>query len=157
MRSETWRRCAIQSSVSGLETMSSRQPDPFRCTPSFGPRQEPKPAQYLYDRRYDRSAFNVQLEVELTPRGAADGTVVTRSNYRNQYWSYRQQAAHHTVAGCALASVPSPPCVTATWVVGAVRVLAGGIPVIIQTSQAVCAASGQGLIIAATQPRVIAT
>lgn len=67
------------------------------------------------------------------------------------------QACTYTVAGCSLASVPSPPCVTANWVVGAVRVLAGGVPVILQTSQAVCAASGQGLIVGATQPRVLGT
>lgn len=67
------------------------------------------------------------------------------------------QACTYTVAGCSLASVPSPPCVTANWVLGAVRVLAGGAPLIIQTGQALCAPSGQPLIVAATQPRVFAT
>src|SRR5213595_1171288 len=61
-------------------------------------------------------------------------------------------ATPYVVAGCALASIPSPPCVT-----GAVRVLAGGLPVITQMSQAVCVASGQGLLVATTQPRVLAT
>ncbi|MFP4282243.1 MAG: hypothetical protein ACLFU2_06440 [Opitutales bacterium] len=67
------------------------------------------------------------------------------------------QACTYTIAGCSLASVPSPPCVTANWVVGALRVLAGGTPVILQTGQAICAASGQSLLVAATQPRVLAT
>lgn len=67
------------------------------------------------------------------------------------------QVCPYAVAGCSLASVPSPACVTAQWVMGAVRVLAGGAPVIVQSSQAICAASGQGLLITATQPRVIAT
>jgi hypothetical protein len=66
-------------------------------------------------------------------------------------------ATPYAVAGCALASVPSPPCVTAQWVVGATRVLAGGLPVIVQTSQAVCVPTGQGLIVITTQPRVMAT
>lgn len=66
-------------------------------------------------------------------------------------------ATTYVVAGCALASVPSPPCATAQWVVGALRVLAGGVPVITQTSQAVCIASGQPLLVLATQPRVFAT
>ena len=66
-------------------------------------------------------------------------------------------ATPYVVAGCALASVPSPPCVTAQWVVGAVRVLAGGAPVITQTSQAVCVPTGQPLLIVVTQPRVLAT
>ena len=66
-------------------------------------------------------------------------------------------ATPYVVAGCALSSVPSPPCVSAQWVAGATRVLAGGMPVITQTSQAVCVPTGQGLIVITTQPRVIAT
>jgi hypothetical protein len=49
-------------------------------------------------------------------------------------------AAPYMVAGCAF--VPpggNGPCVTAQWVVGAVRVLAGGQPVLLQSSVAVCA------------------
>jgi hypothetical protein len=66
-------------------------------------------------------------------------------------------AAPYVVTGCALASTSTPPCVSAQWVVGATRVLAGGVPVIIQTSQAVCVPTGQGLIVITTQPRVLAT
>ena len=66
-------------------------------------------------------------------------------------------ATPYVVAGCALASTSTPPCVTAQWVVGATRVLAGGVPVITQTSQAVCVPTGQGLIVITTQPRVMAT
>lgn len=67
------------------------------------------------------------------------------------------QTCTYTVAGCSLASVPSPPCVTGTFVVAAVRVLAGGAPVVIQTGQALCTPSGQSLVVASTQPRVLAT
>lgn len=63
----------------------------------------------------------------------------------------------YVVAGCALSGSPAPPCVTAQWIMGATRVLAGGAPVIVQTSQAICVPSGQGLIVITTQPRVIAT
>ena len=66
-------------------------------------------------------------------------------------------ATPYVVAGCALASTSTPPCVTAQWVVGATRVLAGGVPVITQPSQAVCVPTGQGLIVITTQPRVMAT
>ncbi len=66
-------------------------------------------------------------------------------------------ATPYVVAGCALASVPSPPCVTAQWVVGARRVFAGGAPVITLTSQAVCVPTGQPLLVLTTQPRVLAT
>lgn len=66
-------------------------------------------------------------------------------------------ATPYVVAGCALTSVPSPPCVTAQWVMGATRVFAGGLPVITQLSQAVCVPTGQGLLVLTTQPRVLAT
>ena len=38
-------------------------------------------------------------------------------------------ASPYAVAGCALTGTPTPPCVTAQWIVGATRVLAGGVPV----------------------------
>jgi len=66
-------------------------------------------------------------------------------------------ATPYVIAGCALASTSSPPCVSAQWVVGATRVLAGGMPVITQTSQAVCVPTGQPLLVVTTQPRVLAT
>jgi uncharacterized Zn-binding protein involved in type VI secretion len=60
----------------------------------------------------------------------------------------------YTVAGCALLSTTSPPCITAQWVTAATRVRAGGLPVLLQDSQAVCAPSGTGLMVAVTQTRV---
>ncbi len=60
----------------------------------------------------------------------------------------------YAVAGCALTGTPNPPCVTAQWVSGATRVLAGGAPLVLLDSQAVCVPTGTGLIIAATQTRV---
>lgn len=67
------------------------------------------------------------------------------------------QATAYVVTGCALTGTPNPPCVTAQWVVGAVRVLAGGAPVIVQTSTAVCVPTGTGLLPLVVQPRVMAT
>jgi hypothetical protein len=66
-------------------------------------------------------------------------------------------ASPYAIAGCALTGTGAPPCVTAQWVMGAVRVLAGGAPVLIQTGQAVCVASGTGLLPLVVQPRVLAT
>lgn len=63
----------------------------------------------------------------------------------------------YTVAGCGLAGTGSPPCITAQWVTGATRVRAGGLPVLLQDSQAVCAPSGTGLMVAVTQMRVRGT
>jgi hypothetical protein len=65
-------------------------------------------------------------------------------------------AAPHAVTGCPfnIAGGPSP-CVLANWVVGAVRVLAGGMPVLVQSSQAICVPNGTPVIITGTQPRVL--
>lgn len=64
----------------------------------------------------------------------------------------------YTVAGCPFNVSGSPvPCVTAQWVTGAVRVRAGGMPVLLQDSQAVCAPNGTPVTISATQVRVRGT
>ncbi len=68
------------------------------------------------------------------------------------------QPMPYVVAGCPF--VPpsgNGPCVTAQWITGAVRVLAGGAPVLLQTSQAICAPTGTPLTVLVTQTRVTAT
>ncbi|MFB3921953.1 MAG: hypothetical protein ACE145_09535 [Terriglobia bacterium] len=68
------------------------------------------------------------------------------------------QPAPYTVAGCPF--VPpggNGPCVTAQWVVGATRVFAGGAPVLLQTSQAICTPTGTPLTVVVTQTRVTGT
>lgn len=67
------------------------------------------------------------------------------------------QTAVYTIAGCTLASIPSPPCITAQWVTGATRVRAGGVPVLLQDSQAICTPTGTGLNVVLTQVRVRGT
>ncbi len=66
-------------------------------------------------------------------------------------------ATPYAVAGCALASTSTPPCVSGQWVVGATRVLAGGTPLAIATGTAACVPTGTGLLPVAFQPRVSAT
>lgn len=68
------------------------------------------------------------------------------------------QLAPYVVAGCPF--VPpggNGPCVTAQWVIGATRIFAGGTPVLLQTSQAICAPTGTPLNIIVTQTRVTGT
>jgi hypothetical protein len=60
----------------------------------------------------------------------------------------------YTVAGCALPPNAGGPCLTANWVVAAVRVRAGGQPVLLQDSVAVCVPTGTPLTVVVTQPRV---
>ena len=65
-----------------------------------GPKQDPEVLDYM---KYEgKSHYNVPLEVEIIPEGAASGQIVCRSNFRHMYWNMRQQLAHHTVNGCNL-------------------------------------------------------
>lgn len=45
--------------------------------------------------------FDIALEVGLTPQGGTE-TVISRTNYREMYYSAPQQLAHHTTSGCAM-------------------------------------------------------
>lgn len=69
------------------------------------------------------------------------------------------QPVPHLVAGCTLPPPPGAngPCVTAPWVTGSVRVLAGGLPLLVFDSQAVAVPTGVPVLRLATQPRVSAT
>jgi len=68
------------------------------------------------------------------------------------------QVAPYTVAGCPFNVSGAPvPCVTAQWVTGALRVRAGGQPLLLQDSQAICAPNGTPVNIVMTQVRVKGT
>ncbi|MFO1175818.1 MAG: fumarylacetoacetase [Paracoccaceae bacterium] len=45
--------------------------------------------------------YDIALEVGLTPEGGRE-TVISRTNYREMYYSAAQQLAHHTTSGCAM-------------------------------------------------------
>lgn len=66
-------------------------------------------------------------------------------------------ATVYAVAGCGLSGSGSPPCVSAQWVVGATRVMAGGQPVATATGTAVCVPTGGPLLPVVQQARVLAT
>jgi hypothetical protein len=60
-----------------------------------------------------------------------------------------------SIAGCPFNVSGSPvPCLTAQWVVGATRVRAMGVPILLQDSQAVCAPNGTPVNVVVTQMRV---
>jgi hypothetical protein len=64
----------------------------------------------------------------------------------------------YTIAGC---SFPPPnagngPCVTAQWTSGTTRVKSLGQPLLVQSSQAVCAPTGTPVTVVVTQTRVTA-
>ena len=67
--------------------------------------------------------------------------------------------APYVVAGCTFPPPPAAngPCVTAQWLTGTLRVTSNGQPLLVQSSQAICAPTGTPLIITVTQTRVSAT
>jgi fumarylacetoacetase len=68
-----------------------RRPTPPREKDLLPYLQEPGPM--LYD---------IELEVRLQPQGAAQATVISRTNYSEMYYSAAQQLCHHASSGCAM-------------------------------------------------------
>jgi hypothetical protein len=66
------------------------------------------------------------------------------------------QSTTYTVSACPLSPPPTGtgPCVTAQWVTGAIRLRAGGTPVLLTDSQSICVPTGTPLTPVGTQPRV---
>jgi fumarylacetoacetase len=68
--------------------------EPFRVE---GPVQNPPPLPYLA--AAGPQAYDIHLEAALVVPGKP-ATTISRTNFRNMYWSIAQQLAHHTVSGC---------------------------------------------------------
>ena len=66
-------------------------------------------------------------------------------------------ASPYAIAACALTGTTVPPCVTGQFIVGAVRVLAGGAPVATMTSTSVCTPTGTPMTPVVAQTRTLAT
>src|SRR6202171_5574812 len=64
------------------------------------PPQDPAPLPYL--RAKADVTFDIQLEAHLQTTKMKDPHTITRTSFRNLYWSISQQLAHHTVNGCNL-------------------------------------------------------
>lgn len=67
---------------------------PFRVD---GPEQQPEPLPYL--QTSGKQNFDIDLEIAIQPEGENE-TVVSRTNFKNMYWSVGQMLVHHTVNGC---------------------------------------------------------
>ena len=66
-----------------------------------------------------------------------------------------QQPMPYIIAGCPFNVSGSPvPCITANWIVGALRVMSSGMPLLLFDSQAVCVPNGTPVTIVASQIRV---
>ena len=67
-------------------------------------------------------------------------------------------AAPYSVTGCSFTPPQgNGPCVTGQWVMGATRVRAGGLPVLLSDGQATCTPTGTPLTVLTTQVRVKGT
>ena len=66
-------------------------------------------------------------------------------------------ASPYAVTGCALTGTGTPPCVTGQWLTGAVRVLAGGVPVATMVGTSTCIPTGTPMLPLSAQLRVLAT
>jgi hypothetical protein len=62
------------------------------------------------------------------------------------------------IAGCAFPPPPAAngPCATGQWLSGTTRVLSNGQPLVVQSSQSICAPTGTPMLIVAPQVRVSA-
>jgi len=62
--------------------------------------QDPAPLEYLAEDK--PLAYNINLQVSITPEGETEESVVCTSNAKYLYWTANQMLAHHTVTGCNL-------------------------------------------------------
>ncbi|HEV8325062.1 MAG TPA: hypothetical protein VG389_25835 [Myxococcota bacterium] len=67
------------------------------------------------------------------------------------------QSGPYTVSGCSLPPQAGGPCVTAQWVMGAVRVKSNGQALLLKSSTSVCTPTGTPLTVVNTQMRVKGT
>ena len=61
------------------------------------------------------------------------------------------------VAGCPLVPPPLPPCVTGQWIVGTVRVISNGQPLVVFSGSGITIPNGTPMMPVASQTRVMAT
>lgn len=66
-----------------------------------GPEQkEPTPLPYLRHPQDAPGAFDISLEVTLTPNQTSTPKIISKSNFKYLYWSMSQQLVHHSISGC---------------------------------------------------------
>ncbi|PQO22526.1 fumarylacetoacetase [Rhodobacteraceae bacterium WD3A24] len=71
--------------------------EPFRVST---PAREKELLPYL--REPGPMLYDIKLEADIQPEGAARPTTITRTNYREMYYSSAQQLCHHTTAGAPM-------------------------------------------------------
>jgi fumarylacetoacetase len=77
--------------------------EPYRC-PAF-PRAEgdPKPLPYLWDDEDQRAGgYAIEVEMHLQSAKMDKPVLLSRSSFRDSYWTVAQLVAHHSSNGCNL-------------------------------------------------------
>ena len=46
--------------------------------------------------------YDIELEITMQPDGTGEATTISRTNYKNMYYSPAQQLTHHAIGGCAM-------------------------------------------------------
>jgi fumarylacetoacetase len=64
------------------------------------PKQDPVPSEYLY--QASPKQFDIQLNIEIQPKGSSTRTKICTTNCKELYWSMEQMLAHHTVNHCIM-------------------------------------------------------
>ena len=59
------------------------------------PVQDPIPCEYLLDKNSKNDAYDIQLDVILKTEAGSE-TVLSKSNLKYMYWTFKQQLAHHS-------------------------------------------------------------
>lgn len=71
--------------------------EPFRCST---PAREKELLPYLNEP--GPMLYDIQLEIRMKPAGADRASLLSRTNYREMYFSAAQQLCHHAVSGCEM-------------------------------------------------------
>jgi len=71
--------------------------EPFRTSPQ---KREIPLLDYLHEP--GPMLYDIDLEIEMQASGSNAKTVISRTNYREMYYSSAQQLAHHSSSGCAM-------------------------------------------------------
>ncbi|KAI8999814.1 hypothetical protein BC832DRAFT_534000 [Gaertneriomyces semiglobifer] len=71
--------------------------EPFRVAQ---PQQASSPTPASYLNGGDLDAYDIHLQVAIKAQNATAEAVISSSNLKYMYWSFRQMLAHHTINGC---------------------------------------------------------
>jgi fumarylacetoacetase len=77
--------------------------EPYRCPAFARAAEDPRPLPYLWDEEDQREGgFAIEVEMHLRSARMKSPVRLSRSSFRDSYWTLAQLVAHHTSNGCNL-------------------------------------------------------